>query len=55
MEEGLSSRYDLGVWRDVQKEILRFTMEVFVSEWLLLVMGEIIIRNSIYLLLIVTG
>jgi len=42
----------IGAWGGAQKGIWRYTMYVFFYEWLLLVIGEIISRKSIYLLLV---
>ena len=41
--------------RSAQTGILRFTIEIFVYKSLLLVIGEIVNRNSIYLLLVAIG
>jgi len=44
-----------GARGSAQTEIWRFTMDIFVCKWLLLVIGEIISKNCIYLLLNSTG
>ena len=50
----ITSRYDKLIegWGSAQT---RITMEMLVYKWLLLVVGEIINRNNIYLLLVAIG
>lgn len=45
----------IGARGGTQTGILRFTKEMFIYKWLLMVIVEITNRNSIYILLVVIG